>query len=159
MITKIKSNTRKYKATAKHGFLKEGSILSRGRISLMLLHELGVNTYTIDDFNKWLTLQWIEPMNNGKKNNRLSLNSIKNAIKIYLNVTNKAFNTKSRQAKNSYAKKLFSYFAKEYTSYSMREIGEYMRLGYDHSTVHWAHKRVAELIDINISVASDIYAN
>lgn len=152
----MKPNIKKYKVTTSHGFIKPGVILSRGRTKLMLLHDLGVETYEIDVFNKWLTMGWIIP-NSNKKKYRLSLNQIMNAISVYLKVSEKAFKTKSRQGENPYAKRLFSYFAKEYTGYSLREIGEYMRLGYDHSTVHWGHKKISESIGIDLVLATDVY--
>lgn len=149
----------KYKVTENHPFLKPGLIMSKYKKTCVLFHEFGGIKYDIDEFDEWIEKKWIKIYDKNKiKDIDLSLNSIKNAVFCVMNADNSNLSSSNRFPENAYIKRLFCYFAKTYSNYSMREIGNYIRDGYDHSTVHWAHKKISGLINFDLATTSDVYA-
>jgi chromosomal replication initiation ATPase DnaA len=147
----------KYIVTEKHPFLKIGCIISKKNNVVVLFHSNGAEQYQLKEFDLWLSNGWIKTHKKDELID-LSLNSIKNAVCNILRSNENQLHSENRLPENAYVKRMFCYFAKTYSSYSMRQIGNYVRSKYDHSTVHWAHKKISGLINFDLAVTSDVYA-
>ena len=145
MIKPITTSTimdiRKYIATSKHPVLKQGTVLRKNGGVLIALTDGSYIKFEIPNFEDWINNGFIELEEKFKnKKADLSLNAVHKSVARCLNKQMEFLHEKHREGRAPYIKKLFCYFAKKYTNYSLKDIGNYVFKGYDHSSVIAASK-------------------
>ena len=70
---------------------------------------------------------------------------IENSILTQFNLTSKELHQNSRQRKSSHPRQICMFLAAELTDFSLNQIGSYF-LGRNHSTIHYAIKKIREQI-------------